>query len=398
MYSTMKPWQRVLKGLKEKNPTLYWIARFMLSDLGKMIDKLTRVNRVGYLARLANEVKWDEQRFSKNINKLASLGFGFTTHFWLHRIGLMEYFIFVDEFIDFNNILPKIRSWIRSYARTFSPKGTIIVLYMPYNYADLLSYITKKWLKENYSDNIIAFLAIDLVLQPSFTRYKFDEHPLYRGYKYSELERIFNNADEEFPENIIDNYRLKREVSYPTDIIDLLIMKELEKDGLTTLRDISTAYGYDMGRLRDHLDEHIIENGLVKGIYLKRLIYVKAFGSPLLLLLKIRGEKLYTKWINFFAKLENTLFIEYSPFKSKKYYLYIGLTYSLGGLNSVKTFIANSLDEGFLEDIIAMDYIPSSVRKFTVPYKNYLQDKRQWDIDVDKTHMLFERRILRKRE
>ena len=263
---------------------------------------------------------------------------------------------------------------------------------------DGLAYITEKWLKENYSENIISSFMIDLVLQPSFSRHRFDEHPLYKGYKYLELENIFKSADEEAFENFIDSHRLKKEFSQPIDIIDLLIMKELEKDGLTTLRDISTTYGYDMGRLRDHLDEHILKNKLVKGIYLKRSIYVKAFGSPLLLLLKIKGGKLYYKWINFFSKLENTFIIEYSPFRSKRQYLYVGLTRSLGGLNHIKAFIANSLDEGFLEDVLAIDYIPPTVKRFTIPYKNYLQDKKQWDIDVDRTHKLFERRILRKRK
>jgi len=65
----------------------------------------------------------------------------------------------------------------------------------------------------------------------------------------------------------------------------------------------------------------------------------------------------------------------------------------LKGFDSIISFFYQLYNDGLIDKIITYIILPSSVRKYGIPYTNFYQDERRWDLDTEKTQALFEKRF-----
>ncbi len=111
-------------------------------------------------------------------------------------------------------------------------------------------------------------------------------------------------------------------------------------------------------------------------------------------MLKTSDRSLYYKWINFFNSLENTLIIGYSPyFNENILYVILSKTYRYG--ENFKSFLISKVMSGYIEELIPLEYIVDSTVKYTIPYRNFDQDSKNWSIDIDSAHKKIMKRIFK---
>jgi len=366
--------------------------------MGKLIDRLTRARTVGYYNAIAKEIDFDPLTLSEYVKKLAKIGIRFTIDLNLLRIGLIEYVTYIPgKVIDYTDLSISC-NWIRSHSITYSPKGTFITFNIPFRLKEELAHIISSEIKKIGVDKFHSFFLVTTRKQPSFIKYSLEFHPLFTGYRYKVLEEYFREAEfvSGIEKDLLDASSLSKLVKEPRDLLDLIILKELEKDAFSGLLAVHETYGYERWRIKRHLIKHIVEEGVISGIFAKGGVFVRAFGSPIILILYVRGKDELRRWYFFFNQLENVAYIGYDPFSSRKHVVSVVLYRGLRGLESLKHFLVVKLREGLLEDYIAIDYLVHAIKRFTIPYMGYYQDAKRWDVDIDKTHMLFERRVLRR--
>jgi len=388
--------QRIMDSIMRSNPYFYMLLKLITTRHAQLVDQLTRVKTIGYYSHIAEQLKMDPERLAKIVKMLIDKGFKFVARFHPSKIGLIEYFIYLDKYVEFETIPPLLRSFLKFYGKTILLKGTIIQVYTPYNYYNQVSKLIYEWIKELGVENEIVFPMITENTQPSLSKYKLEDHPLINGYNLNELMKAFNETTEHRPEFYVDIHDLKDGDNRPRDIVDLILIKEFEKDAFIPLKKISSIYNIEEFRLKRHLIEHLVEKSLVKGIYISPALFVKAFNSMRLFLCRVNDKKLFYKWLNFLPSIQNTLMIGFSLSKQKSYYIYAGFIPGLKGYSVFEELFTHAVKEGFLDDYISFEFLESSIRKFTIPYKAYYQDLKNWSIDVERTHSLFDRRILRK--
>lgn len=394
--SMEKPWRRVFRGLVSNNPMLYNLNRIMYDEkTSEFIDKFRNMKVIGIYKHVSRELNLEPIQFKRLLYKLMDYKLEFFVNIFYPRINLISYLLFIEnKYVEYNELHPTIRSWLRSYTKTFIPKGTFITIYTPYSYKDIIVKRINEWL-DSLGASRISSLTIVHRFQPSFTKYDPSVHPLYKGYEINELEDLFNKASEDKPSWFISENELEMHISNPNDIVDLLLLKELEADAFTNIDSISKKYGIRMKTLRKHLIQHLIKSNVINGIYLKLGAFVQAFGSPILLLLKISSRSLYYKWINFFSSLENNLIIDYSPYSNENV-LYIVLSRTYRYTENIKSFLISKATAGFIEELIPIEYIVGTTVRYTIPYKNFDQESKNWSIDLDSAHRKIERRVFKK--
>lgn len=391
-----KPWKRVFRGLVDNNPMLYRLNRVMYDEkTARIIDKLTTMKIVGIHKRVSKELNLLPIQFKRLLSRFLEYNFEFTIDLTYLKVGLIEYLLFIkNKYVEYNELLPFMRSWLRSYTKIFIPKGTLVTMYLPHEYKNEVIKRINEWFNESGVDGISSFIIVHR-LQPSFTKHEPSNHPLYKGYETKELEEMLNNAEEKKPnwflsENDIENY-----INNPNDVLDLLLLKELESNAFVSINTVSQKYNIRMKTFRKHLIHHIIKQNVINGIYLKSHVFIEAFGSPILLLLKIGDRSLYYKWVNFFDTLENTLSIAYSPYSSENV-LYVVLSRTYRFTENIKSFLVSKATAGLIEELIPLEYTVGSTIRYTIPYRNFDQDSRSWSIDLDSAHTKIERRIFKK--
>jgi|GEM_PF-5425973 len=390
-----KPWRKVYRGLMYNNPMLFRLKRMMYDNkTSSIIDKLKDMRIAGIHKQISKQLGLEPVQFKRLLKKFSDYKLEFTIHSLYTKIGLIEYLIFVkNKYIDYKELQESIRSWLKSYTKVFIPKGTLITMYLPYEYKNSILKEIGNWLEKLETDVISSNIFIHR-LQPSFTKYEPSIHPLYKGYEIRELEEIFNNVSESKPSWFISEDELSKYIDRPHDIIDLLILKELESNAFIKVKTISEKHGFKMKTFRKHLVYHLIKQDVIRGIYLKSFIFIEAFGSPILLLLKTSDRSLYYKWINFFNSLENTLIIGYSPyFNENILYVILSKTYRYG--ENFKSFLISKVMSGYIEELIPLEYIVDSTVKYTIPYRNFDQDSKNWSIDIDSAHKKIMKRIFK---
>lgn len=391
-----KPWMRVFRGLVNNNPMLYRLNRVMYDEkTAYIIDRLKNMKTVGIHKQLSKELSLLPIQLKRLLSKFMEYNFEFTIDFTYLRIGLIEYVLFLkNKYIGYNELHSDIKSWLRSYTKVFIPQGTLITMYVPYDYRNELISVIDEWSNRIGVDKISSFIIVHR-LQPSFSKYEPPNHPLYKGYTIEELEEILSNISEKKPIWFLSENQLDMYVNLPNDVLDLLLLKELESNAFININTISRKYGIKMKTLRKHLVRHIIQRDIINGIYLKANIFINAFGSPMLLLLKTGDRSLYYKWINFFNNLENTLSIAYSPYSNENT-LYVVLSRTYRFTENIKSFLISKAAAGLIEELIPLDYTVGSTIRYSIPYRNFDQDSRNWSIDLDSAHTKVERRILKK--
>lgn len=363
----------------------------------KVINALTRVRRIGYYSYIEREIGLKPYKLSSIISRLYENGIEFTAAIDYSKIGLDVLLIFIKKHIIKLNELPFLE-WIRSYGLTKDVFGTYIQYYIPYEYRKVLVNNILKELKKKVDNKYIYYHYFDKIVrkQPRLTL-NMGKHPLITGYSFNELMSMFNKFLNE--KNSSENGTTEH--SRPHDIIDLILLKEFEKKAFTIIYDLAKKLLLPARILNRHLNNHVLHYFLIKGIYMKTNIFVRYIGEPSIILVKAKNHDCYKALISLFENMENIFGIIYSaqPYPEinrDKYVIHAVMLETLNRKDNLYYFLLHLYNEGYIEKVKTMRFIMRTLKKFTVPYKNFLQEKKNWDLDTEKTHQLFERRFIHK--
>lgn len=378
---------RIIKNLKKI---------FLNQKIVELINALTGVHKLGYYSYIGREIGYDPYKLSKIINKLNENGIEFTAAIDYSKIGLDILLVFIEKHFMRLNELPYIE-WVRSYSLTKDSFGTYIQYYIPHEYRKDLVYDILKELKKKVDQNSIHYYYFDRDVRKQFKLItNIEKHPLVTGYSFNELTQIF---DELLRKKYYNNFIV--EYSRPHDIVDLMLVKEFEKNAFATIYDLAKKLSMPIRILNKHLNNHILQYSLIKGIYMKTGIFVKHIGEPLIIIMTTKNYDYYKTLISLFEKLENTIGIMYSSqlyseISSDNYVIHAGILETINRKDDIYYFLFHLYNEGYIENIKTIRFIKRSFRKFTIPYQNFLQEKRYWDLDTERTQRLFERRFIKR--
>lgn len=165
------------------------------------------------------------------------------------------------------------------------------------------------------------------------------------------------------------------------DYEDLLIIKELEKDGRTSLTDLSKTLDMSLEKVKWHFREHILPRGLVEGYQME--IYRFPFPLCEMLLFKFEFKK-YDNMANFALSMLD-----------KPFAIFLGKVLGENALFS-QIYLPKWEFRKFiraLSDLITKDFLTRYHYYFqdmyqtwrrTIPYKNFKNGK--WNYDNQKHH------------
>ncbi len=420
------------------------LNRLYNSDLGFYIDLLTRVNKVGYYNTIAREIirfAGARNRYGistksvvKNLKRFGKFGLKFYAKANYARLGLYVLFVFIPRYVEPYR-LPYIE-WLSFYTLTKSIMGTMVYYYIPAIHVETMVSEIRRELEELVknktsshktwygSDEIIMVLfedvdrfqpkfSTDTTIRPDTAHFKW----LLNGYTLEDLELIFEKVDEEVGKTIDITKQIARPDKYkPYDIIDLIIIKEYEQDAFKQLISIMEKYSLPSKILKKHLEKHVNNQSLIKGIYLSSKYFIEILGEPVIILLSFNNKEYFNKVINFFKQLAPTIGMYYATnyvyekygnltieeadkpvLNNDKYTLLIGLYKTINHEDTIYRFIERKLvEEGYLEHHpFIINYIGSKSLKRSIPYTNYDQEKRNWTIETEISYTYFIRRLVR---
>jgi DNA-binding Lrp family transcriptional regulator len=375
--------------------------------LAIIIDKLRNIKRVGYYSYIERSIGLKPYKLSSIIRKFQELGVEFTVSINYSKIGLNFFTVITRSKILDSKQIPYFE-WVRSYGILKNDLSTYIQYYIPIQYRDeLIKEIINKLKDIINNENIEYFYFNDIIrLQPKLSSYdNISSHPIIKGYRVNDLEKIFKSTKISSDNSMYDliNKSEEHEKNRPHDIVDLKLLKEFEKDALLTIYQISEKHSMKLRVLAKHLKEHIIDNEIIRGIYMKSGIFIKYIGKPVMITIGSRSYENILFMMKFFEKLENLIGIIYSLPEYNKYNFIKKMNFAqfilfetMHNREDLYAYLALLYREGFIDYLRIDEFILKTFRKFTIPYKNFYQENRYWDLDTEKTQMLYERRFLRR--
>ncbi len=394
--------RRYIKAFKESVRKLSMICG---TDLGEFVDKLTKVSRIGFYSYIAKELGIKERLVYSYVRKLQKNGFKFTVDINLKRIGLYKYFIHIPQLIDFNVIRNnETIAWLNYYSITLNPIGTLLTYFIPYNLKDELlrkinSFIMK--LAEKVKDKgIFIHFYISYRHQPIFHKSPFSQHRFIHGFLFDEIIELFENSrlDDIVFKYIIDE--LNTRFSSPYDAVDLIILKEYDIDAFTTVQSIAKKYPISQRIILKHLNNHINNKKIIRGLFLKSSIYssflFKFLGVFLFLNDLSNAIKVFNFFRNFDYSLSINLGIPDEIMREQNYEFIISVQVAVPQLR-VYEFL-KFLDYLYRHDYIVSyklyEFLPDTFVRFTIPYLNFDQERKDWTLDVKNVQELLMRRFM----
>jgi len=367
----------------------------ILSDrrIGAFIDSLKYISNIGYYTAIEKELGFRQYSVSNLVEKLRNQGISFSAHPDFRNLGLMNMHVIIN-----NNLITldklKYKEWLRFFAHTSIPVGTVISYYLPFNFKRELSHHITKAIKEIVPSNENVYFVIyehNVRLQPALTRYTFNDHPLIRGYKVDELFRMFDKIYNEIDANSMEED--EPPFSMPGDMVDLLLIKEFELDAFSNLYVLAKKLGIPLKTLNKHLYSHVINRQMLRGVYLKAGMFYRLFKVFYDIVIETKNRKVFLSLLRFIPDLELSIGMQYTSLKATKYVVHTTIIKPLKGFDPIISFFYQLHTDGLINKILTYVILPSSVRKYSIPYMNFYQDERRWDLDTEKTHALFEKRF-----
>ncbi len=394
--------RRYIKVFKESIRKLSLICG---TELGKFIDELTHVSRIGFYSYIAKELGIKERLVYSYIRKLQRNNFKFTVDINIKRIGLYKYFIHVPFMIDFNDIRNhETIAWLHYYSITLNPIGTLLTYFVPYSLKDeLLKKINNfiMGLANNRIDNaIFVHFYINSRHQPLFHKAPFSQHRFIHGFLHKEIVDIFRNLemDDIVFKHIIDEMNSK--FSSPNDAVDLIILKEYDIDAFTTVQDIAKKYPISQRIIIKHLNNHINNKRVIRGIYLKSNIYssflFKFLGVFLFMDELSNAVRVYNFFRNFDYSLSINLGIPDEIMKDQNYEFIISVQVVVPQMRVYEflKFLDHLQKKGFIVNYRLYEFLPGTFMRFTIPYLNFDQERKDWTLDVKNVQELLMRRFM----
>ena len=394
--------RRYIKAFRESVRKLSMICG---TELGEFIDKLTRVSRIGFYSYIAKELGIKERLVYSYVRKLQKNGFKFTVDINLKRIGLYKYFIHIPQLIDFNIIRNnETIAWLNYYSITLNPIGTLLAYFIPYNLKDELLRKINRFIMEiigNKEDKgIFVHFYIGSRHQPVFHRAPFSQHKFIHGFLFDEIIESFkyNQLDDIMFKSIID--KINSKFSSPYDAVDLIILKEYDIDAFTTVQDIAKKYPISQRIILKHLNNHINNKKIIQGIFLKSNIYSSFLFKILGIFLFLNDLDNAVRVFNFFRNFDYSLSINLGIpdeiMREQKYEFIILVQVAVPQLRVYEflKFLDYLRRHNYVMSYKLYEILPDTFVRFTIPYLNFDQERKDWTLDVKNVQELLMRRFM----
>ncbi len=403
MYRSPEDLERTyIRAFKESVRKLSMICG---TDLGKFIDDLTRVRRVGFYSYIAKDLGLKERIVYSHIRKLQKNNFKFTVDINLKKIGLYKYFIHIPELIDFSIIRnDDTIAWLSSYSITLNPIGTSLIYFIPYKFRrELIMRINKLVSKIGHQildRSIFVHFYISSRHQPVFHKHPFSSHRFVHGFFFKEIVELFERSgldDIEF-KYIVDE--LNSKFSSPYDAVDLIILKEYDADAFTTIQDIAKKYPISQRIILKHINNHINSKELIRGIFLKASIYSSFLFKFFYVLLFLNNLNNAVRIFNFFRNFDYSLIIKFGIpdeiMREQNFDFIISVHIAVPHLRvyDFLKFLAYLRRQGYVVDYKLYEFLPGMFVRFTIPYLNFDQERKDWTLDVKNIQELLMRRFM----
>ncbi|MEM1680098.1 MAG: hypothetical protein QXZ56_02580 [Sulfolobales archaeon] len=326
-------------------------------SLASFIEHILSYEYLPTKSEIAKNLGIPSYTLSRKLGLLKRLGVAFSIDVDFLAIGLRRLIIIVNESLELNSVLEDdvLGRFIAFYAPILLPfQGTLLSYYLPetINVKDIVSRF----------NNVVLFDVIHKSLySKAKLTYHYDFSKKLFKINWDRLYELVYRTDIPYKEIDLSLYRSVR-----FDLLDLLIIKELEKDPFNHAMNISKELGVNYSKVLRHYNLHVSK--IVKGFRL-RLIPLPPENS-LYLLIRVEGDYgLLCKLANALSEL---IFIAgiYLSFKGVMYIITVINSETLNGLlNYLKSFKVSYTT--YLLD-------RSRRARYTIPYTEYSRFLRGW--------------------
>ena len=307
--------------------------------------------------------------FWRRISTLKRKGITFTIDVDEKKIGLSKVSFFLyDVFLDEHEIPHS--HWNNAYTISSVPFGTYLVYYYPivYGYKFIKDEIVKIC-KQEKTDYLVINYTHTFPAKPNFIKY-FDVEKGRFNYFWKDWINKISEIIEAKTFQKTHHYTIFVEEceEKPEDWIDLLILKELEKDAFKSFKEISEHIGIRTWKVKYHYDRHILAKGIIKGIRPK-LIYTDITNAyTCIIILKNEGVDEYRlkKLIDFLVGLPFILAVVLSS-DLKILTLQIAVPYD----ELVGFFYFKKALKHYFDIVLEFNYHYQYSSRRTIPYTNY---------------------------
>ena len=240
----------------EKNIEAF--RKYFTQDLAKILEIIQSYQGLPTISDLARMLNVHVSSIWYKIKRLRTGGFAFGADVDHYRLGLIKLLIFLDRVISPNDI-PS--TFLRYYA-PIVPKGLFLIYYLPltYDIEDLLKYLPRTFLEQYW------------VVEETY--YSKPKYTLYYDFSVKQIMFNWTLMEKRFYEKLGKVVFAKPEAPSRIDLIDLLIVKELEKNPFISLRDVQLKikmHGINIkySRVLRHFKNHLLNRGVIRGIKLR---------------------------------------------------------------------------------------------------------------------------------
>ncbi len=334
--------------------------KYLDFSLASLIEHILSYEHLPMKSEIAKDLGIPSYTLSRKLGFLRKLGVGFSINVDLNAIGLSRLIIILNESLELDEVLKGddvTGRFLAFYAPIILPfQGTMLAYYLPSTISvnDVISKFK----------NVVSH---DISSTSIYSKAKLTQHFDFmdRTYKinWDRLYKLFYGGFT--PHKVID-LNLRRNVRF--SFLDLLIIKELEKDPFNQVANISRELGISYSKVLRHYNVCISK--IVKGFKL-RLIPLPP-ESSLYTLIRVEGD------YGSLCRLANTL--SELPFIAGIYISFKGVMYVLAVMDPE---ILNNLLK-YLKDLNVNynTYLLDRSRRvsFTIPYTEYSKFSKSWNL------------------
>ena len=335
----------------------------------KILEFFYTQSNVKVLYDAVRKLNMPSTSFWRRISTLRRKGITFTIDEDEKKIGLSKVgFFLYDVFLEKHEIPHS--HWYNVYTISSVPFGTYLVYYYPIMYGckfikDEISKICKQektnYLMVNYTHIFTA--------KPNFIKY-FDVERGRFNYLWKEwINKINEILEAKLPQELKHYPIFKVEYEEkPADWIDVLILKELEKDAFISFKELSERIGIRTWKVKYHYDKHILAKGIIKGIRPKLLYMDITNAYTCIIIFKNEEVEEYKlkKLIDFLIELPFVFAIGLSSdLKILTFQIAVPYDELVGFFYFKKTL------KRYFNIVLEFNYHYQYFNKKTIPYTNY---------------------------
>lgn len=246
-------------------------------SLANLIEHILSYDYLPMKSDIARDLGIPSYTLSRKLGLLRKLGVAFSINIDFLSIGLNRLVIIVNDYLDLNTVqeYDVIGRFLCFYSPILLPfQGTLVVYYLP-NMINVKDVISK-------FKNLVAF---DVVNKSLYSKAKLTQHYDFTSKSFKiDWDRLYKlSYTSNTPYRNID---LSMYGSIKFDLLDLLIIKELEKDPFNHAMNISKELGVNYPKVLRHYNTHVSK--IVKGFRL-RLVPLPPENS-LYVFIRVEGD------------------------------------------------------------------------------------------------------------